>query len=126
MDGGSGLNLLYAATLDQMGIPRSRICTDSITPFHGVVPGIKALPMRQIVLPVTFGTPSNFRMKRLTFEVVNFAGTHHTILGRPAFIQFMVVPNYAYLKLKIPGPEGIITVRGSSERHTWPSGSKST
>jgi hypothetical protein len=32
------------------------------------------------------------------------------ILGRPAYTKFMAVPNYTYLKLKIPGPKGIITV----------------
>jgi hypothetical protein len=30
----------------------------------------------------------------------------------------MVVPNYTYLKLKMPGPNGIITV-GSTYRHTY-------
>jgi hypothetical protein len=27
----------------------------------------------------------------------------------------MVVPHYAYLALKIPGPKGVITVKGSFE-----------
>jgi hypothetical protein len=35
---------------------------------------------------------------------------YHAILGRPAYAKFMVVPNYTYLKQKIPGPKGIITV----------------
>jgi hypothetical protein len=42
--------------------------------------------------------------------VVGFSGTYHAILGRPAYRKFMVVPNYMYLKLKIPRPKGIITV----------------
>jgi hypothetical protein len=32
--------------------------------------------------------------------------------------MFIVVPNYMYLKLKMPGPKGIITV-GSTYRHTY-------
>ena len=28
----------------------------------------------------------------------------------------MVVPNYTYLKLKLPGPDGVITVNGSFEQ----------
>jgi hypothetical protein len=32
------------------------------------------------------------------------------ILRRPAYAKFMVVPNYTYLKMKIPGPKGIITI----------------
>jgi hypothetical protein len=49
-------------------------------------------------------------METLTFEVVGFSGTYHAILGRPAYAKFMVVLNYMYMKLKIPGPKGIITV----------------
>jgi hypothetical protein len=56
--------------------------------------------------------------KKLTFEVVGFHGTYHTILGRPCYARFMVVPNYTYLKLKIPGPNGVITV-GPSYEHAY-------
>jgi hypothetical protein len=41
---------------------------------------------------------------------VGFSGTYHAILGRPAYAKFMAVPNYMYLKLKIPSLKGIITV----------------
>jgi hypothetical protein len=109
MDGESGINVLYASTLDDMGIPRSQL-RPSTAPFHEVVPGMEALPIRQIDLPITFGDLRNFRTKTLTFEVVGFSGTYHAILGRPAYVKFMAVPNYTYLKLKIPGPKGIITV----------------
>ena len=64
-------------------------------------------------MPVCFGTPSNYRKEILTFEVVGFKGTYHAILGRPCYAKFMAVPNYTYLKLKMPGPHGIITVVGS-------------
>jgi hypothetical protein len=109
MDGGSGINVLYASTLDEMGIPRSAL-RPSTAPFHGVVPGIEALPLGHIDLPVTFRDVRNFDTETLTFEVVGFSGTYHAILGRPAYAKFMAVPNYTYLKLKIPGPMGIIIV----------------
>jgi hypothetical protein len=115
MDGGSGINVLYASTLDDMGIPRSAQRL-SMAPFHRVVPGIEALPLGQIDLPVMFGDVRNFRTKTLTFEVVGFSGTYHAILGRPAYAKFMAVPNYTYLKLKILGPMGIITVRPMYQR----------
>jgi hypothetical protein len=44
MDGGSGINVLYASTLDEMGILRSAL-RPLMTPFHRVVPGIEALPL---------------------------------------------------------------------------------
>jgi hypothetical protein len=43
MDGGSGINVLYASTLDDMGIPRSTL-RPSTAPFHRVVLGMEALP----------------------------------------------------------------------------------
>ena len=112
MDGGSGLNILYVKTLDDMKIDRSEI-KKSGAPFHGVVPGRPARPLGRIALEVTFGTPDNFRTETLTFEVVDFPGSYHALLGRPCFAKFMAVPNYTYLKLKMPGPNGVITVHGS-------------
>jgi hypothetical protein len=105
MDGGNGINVLYASTLDDMGIPRSQL-RPSTTPFHGIIPGMEALPIWQIDLPVMFGDLRNFRTETLTFEVVGFSRTYHVILRRPAYAEFMAVPNYTYLKLKIPVRRG--------------------
>ena len=38
MDGGSGLNIMYAKTLDEMGIDRTRLHPTQ-APFHGIMPG---------------------------------------------------------------------------------------
>ena len=57
-----------------------------------------------------FGKRANFRSEVLTFEVVDFPGSYHAILGRPCYAKFMVIPNYTYLKLKMPGPNDVITV----------------
>ena len=45
---------------------------------------------------------ANFRKEVLTFEVVGFRGSYHAILGRPCYAKFMAIPNYTYLKLKMP------------------------
>ena len=42
--------------------------------------------------------------------MVGFRETYHAILGRPCYVKFMVIPNYTNLKLKMPGPGGVITV----------------
>jgi hypothetical protein len=77
---------------------------------------MEALPLRHIDLPVKFRDVQNFHTETLTFEVVGFSGTYHAILGRPTYAKFMVVPNYTYLKLKIPGSKGIITVGPTYQR----------
>jgi hypothetical protein len=117
MDRGSSLDVIYAETLGLLGVDLSTIRA-SAAPFHGIVPGKRVLPLGQLDLPVCFGTPSNCRKETLTFEVVGFRGTYHAVLGRPCYAKFMVVPNYTYLKLKMSGPNGIITV-GSTYRHAY-------
>jgi hypothetical protein len=69
--------------------------------------------MGRISLEVVFGSATNFHKETLDFEVVDWKSQYHAILGRPAFARFMVVPHYAYLKLKMTGPHGIITINGS-------------
>jgi hypothetical protein len=108
-------NVLYASMLDDMDIPRSKL-RPSTAPFHGVIPGIEALLIRQINLPIMFRDLRNFRTEILTFEVVGFSGTYHAILGRLAYAKFMAVPNYTYLKLKILVPKRIITVGTTHQR----------
>jgi hypothetical protein len=117
MDGGSSLNILCAHTLRLLGIGLDQLRPNTM-PFHGVTPGKRVQPLGQIDLPVRFGTPDNFRKETLTFEVVGFRGAYHTILGRPCYAKFIVVQNYTYLKMKMSGPKGVITM-GSSIEHAF-------
>jgi hypothetical protein len=115
VDGGSSLNLLFLKTFDQMGLSKSLLCP-SRAPFHGIVPGIAATPIGQISLPVTFGTRENFQTKNIQFEVADFETAYNVFLGRPALTKFMAIPHYAYLVLKMPGPRGVISIRGYIKR----------
>jgi hypothetical protein len=117
MDGGNNLNIIYAETLGLLEIDLSTIRAGT-APFHGIIPGKRVQPLGQLDLPVCFGTPSNFRRETLTFEMVGFRGTYHAVLGRPCYAKFMAVSNYTYLKLKMSGPNGVITV-GSTYRHAY-------
>ena len=69
-----------------------------------------------ITLEVVFGSPDNFRSEELIFDIVPFHSGYHALLGQTAFARFNAVPHYAYLKLKMPGPRGVITVNGNTER----------
>jgi len=80
MDGGSGLNIMYAKTLNEMDVDQTHL-RPTRAPFHGIVPRKQAMPLGQIDLPITFGDQFNYRAETLTFEVVGFPGTFHTILG---------------------------------------------
>ena len=115
MDGGSSLNLIYQDTVHRMGIDPSRI-TQSNTTFEGVIPGVEAYGRGSVVLEVTFGSPGNSRSEELLFTIAPLQSSYHALLGRTAFARFNAVPHYAYVKLKMPGPCGIITVNGNTER----------
>src|ERR1043165_7769085 len=115
MDRGSIINIIFTKTLEEMFIPNS-ILKNSSTTFHGIVPSKAVYPLGRISLEVVFGKENNFRKETMDFEVVDWLSQYHAILGRPAFARFMAVPHYAYLKLKMPGPQGIITINGSFVR----------
>ena len=65
---------------------------------------------------MVFGDSKNYRKEKLTFEVVDFQSAYHAILGRPAYARFMARPCYVYLKLKMPGPKGVITITGDRKK----------
>src|SRR4051812_40072440 len=90
----------------------------SQTIFHGIVPCKSARPVGKIYLETTFGNAENFHSEIIPFEVVYLESPYHAILARPAYTRFMARPCYVYLKLKMSGPYGPITVEGSRSRAT--------
>ena len=42
--------------------------------------------------------------------MVDFLGSYHAILGWPCYAKFMAISNYTYLKLKMSGLNGVITL----------------
>jgi hypothetical protein len=114
MDAGSRINLIYAKTLRAMHISLEFLKPTDCS-FHGIVPGSANYLLGRIALNVCFGNQQNYRREKLDFEVMDWPSQYHAILGQPAFSQFMAVPHYTYLVLKMPGRKGIITVKGSFE-----------
>ena len=100
--------------MHKMGIDPSSIKPTKTT-FKGVIPGVEARCTGTIALKVVFGSPDTFRCEELIFDIVPFRNGYHALLGRTAFARFNVVPYYAYLKLKMPRPRGVITVNGNTE-----------
>jgi hypothetical protein len=84
---------------------------ESDTPFFGIVPTEGEYPLRNIYMPVTFGTPKNYRTEFLRFEGASFDCGYNAIIGRPGLAKFMAFTHYSYMILKMPGLQGIITVR---------------
>ncbi|KAK1662864.1 hypothetical protein QYE76_051023 [Lolium multiflorum] len=115
MDGGASLNIMYLETLEKMNLTKEQL-KHSTTEFHGVVPGKKANSLGSIKLLVAFGNVNNYREEMITFEVVPFKSSYHVIFGRPTYHKFHARACYIYNKLKIPGPNGWITVSGDYKK----------
>jgi hypothetical protein len=84
---------------------------ESDTPFFGIVPTEGEYPIGHIYMPITFGTPENYRTEFLRFEVASFDYGYNAIIGRLGLAKFMAIPHYSCMILKMPGPQGIITMR---------------
>ena len=112
MDGGSDLNLLYQDTIRKLGV-NPAIIRHGNTSFQGVTPGPDTQSMGSLSLEVMFGSPDNFRSEKLTFHIAPFISRYQALLGREAFARFNAIPHYASLTLKMPGPRGIISLKGN-------------
>jgi hypothetical protein len=115
IDGGSSINLLYRSSMEKLGIPLAQLKLSWLT-FHGIVSGHLCTPMGRVQLEVLFGKKGNSRREPIRFEVVDISSPYHALLGCPALAKFMAVPHYAYLKMKLPGPRGVITVSRSFKK----------
>jgi hypothetical protein len=111
IDGGSSINLLYCTSMEKLGIPAIQLKPTKLT-FHGIVPRHSCTPMGRIQLEVLFREKDNFRHEPIWFEVVDLNIPYHVLLGHPALAKFMAVSHYVYLKMKLPGPRGVITITG--------------
>jgi hypothetical protein len=110
VDGGSSINVTFPRTLQGLGATLKEL-HESDTPFFGIVLTEGEYPLRHIYMPVTLGTPENYRTEFLRFEVASFDCGYNAIIGRRALAKFMAIPHYTYMVLKMPGPQGIITMR---------------
>jgi hypothetical protein len=110
VDGRSSSNVTFPRTLLGLGVALKEL-HESDTPFFDIMLTEGEYPLGHIYMSVTFGTPENYRTEFLRFEVASFDCGYNAIIGRPGLAKFMAIPHYSYMILKMPGPQGIITVR---------------
>jgi hypothetical protein len=81
VDEGSSINITFPRTLLGLGVTLKDL-HESDTPFFGIVPTEGEYPLGHIYMPVTFGTPENYRTEFLRFEVASFDCGYNAIIGR--------------------------------------------
>jgi hypothetical protein len=111
IDGGSGLNISFSKKLESLGYDMT-LLVPMQEAFYRIIPNSGPTPVGQVTILVLFRTWENYQTEHLHFEAASFKTSYHTILGSPALARFMVIPNYTYLVLKMPTPNGVIFVYG--------------
>jgi hypothetical protein len=109
VDGGAAPILISLAAYEKLWIPMSRLAPSC--PFSGLGPG-SIIQCSSISLPMTFGTPENYCMESVVFNITGVNLPFNSILDQLALYQFMAVAHYGYLVLKMSSPKGVIKVRG--------------
>jgi hypothetical protein len=71
MDAGSGINLIYAKTLQGMHISLEFLKPIACS-FYGLVPGSTNYPLGRIALNLCFKNWQNYRREKLNFEVMDW------------------------------------------------------
>jgi hypothetical protein len=96
-----------------MGISHSLLKTAD-NPLYGF--GCKGtFPVWKIELPLSFGTTPNARSEQVTFDIVDMVYPYNAIMERGSINKFEVAIHRLYLCMKIPGPQGVITVYGDQQ-----------
>lgn len=103
-------SFIFAKTFRIMCLDTSKFLEPIDTTFYDIVPSNNAVPLRRITLPVTFGT--ELITEFIKFKVANIDTCYNAVIGRPMLVKFMVIPHYIYMMLKLPGPNGVISIRG--------------
>nr|AAQ56376.1 putative polyprotein [Oryza sativa Japonica Group]AAQ56400.1 putative polyprotein [Oryza sativa Japonica Group] len=93
-----------------MGLP-----TLALTPAPASLRGFGGEAVQvlgQALLLVAFGTGENRREEQILFDVIDIPYNYNAIFSRATLNKFETISHHNCLKLKMPGPAGVIVVKG--------------
>jgi hypothetical protein len=76
------------------------------------------MALGKLPMPITFGYVNNTRTEEVLFEIVDIKFPYNAIIGRGMLNIFEAVLRSAYLYMKIPTNQGVISIYGSQEAAT--------
>ncbi|XP_066165840.1 uncharacterized protein [Oryza sativa Japonica Group] len=91
------------------------LLTQALTPAPASLRGFGGEAVQvlgQALLLVAFGSGENRHEEQVLFDVVDIPYNYNAIFGRATLNKFDAISHHNYLKLKMPGPTGVILVKG--------------
>jgi hypothetical protein len=110
VDNSSSADIIFADAFNKMGLSKDLLQPPD-TPLYGFG-GRVIHALGKVILPVSFRTVQNARTEYLSFDVVEMYYHYNDILGKGFLNKFEAVIHQAYLCVKIPTTQGVITIWG--------------
>jgi hypothetical protein len=113
VDNDSQANIIFLHTFDRMGISHNLLKpTDNPLYSFG---GKGTFLIAKIELLLSFGAAPNARSEQVTFDIIDMVYPCNAIMGRGSINKFEAAIHELYLCMKIPDPQGVITVYGDQQ-----------
>jgi hypothetical protein len=106
-------DIIFLHAFDRMGISHT-LLKPADNPLYGFG-GKGTFPVGKIELPLSFGVAPNARSEQVAFDIVDMVYPYNAIMGRGSINKFEAAIHRLYLCMKIPGPQGVITVYGNQQ-----------